>query len=71
MRKSTKGPARSLRNSAPDALAEWLSVAMSLSPREAFALQAARCSASSFTGGHVVMTQYPRDGFDANYLCRS
>jgi hypothetical protein len=27
------------------------------------------CSASSFTGGHVVMTQYPRDGFDANYLC--
>jgi hypothetical protein len=27
------------------------------------------CGGSSFTGGRVVMTQYPLDGFDANYLC--
>jgi hypothetical protein len=27
------------------------------------------CDTSSFTGGGVAMTQYPRDGFDADYLC--
>ena len=27
------------------------------------------CDTSNFTGGGVAMTQYPRDGFDADYLC--
>jgi hypothetical protein len=27
------------------------------------------CNSASFTGGGVVMTQFPLDGFDADYLC--
>lgn len=29
----------------------------------------AGCSSSSFTGGRVVLTQYPSGGFDADYAC--